>query len=490
MTPAGAGPQIVRFLKHSTVYAVGNVMNRAGALLLLPLYTNYLTTAQYGALELFYVVSAIVSGLLSVGIAHATLRFYFEYDAERDRRAVVSSNLFASFAIAVAGAWIVGLFRVPLAEMVFGTPGYATGVVIILATMVLELSSQVCLAYLRAREYSVLFVSIAFGKLVVQCGANAYLVAILAAGVQGVLLGNLLAVAAGWLVLVVFTVRRCGLRFELAKTLPSLRYSFPFVLSAIVAWISGSIDRILINKFLTLQALGVFALAAKFASLIDHLIGESFNRSYGAFRFSIMKSADAGDVHVRLVRYLFVVTLCTGLLIALFASDVLRVMAKPEFWPAAEVLPLLVLASTLQVLCYPLNTGILYAKRTGYFFYIGLASAATSAGANLLLIPLLGLQGAALAHVTVAILSVVLNDRISQRFFAVRYEWRRMGTAALLAVIAYLVARPFDDASLAASLLGKGMVYGGFLVSLAVLGVLTRAEMDWLRGRLVALRGA
>ncbi len=70
---------IGRFFRHSSVYAFGNVLNRLGAFVLLPVYTNYLTVSQYGAIELFYTIAAVVSSLLSIGIAHATLRFYFEY---------------------------------------------------------------------------------------------------------------------------------------------------------------------------------------------------------------------------------------------------------------------------------------------------------------------------------------------------------------------------------------------------------------------------
>ena len=79
---------IGRFFQHSAIYALGNALNRVGAFLLLPLYTRYLSVGQYGSLELYYSISAVVSSLLSVGIAHATLRFYYEYDGESDRRAV------------------------------------------------------------------------------------------------------------------------------------------------------------------------------------------------------------------------------------------------------------------------------------------------------------------------------------------------------------------------------------------------------------------
>ena len=68
---------IKRFFKHSSIYAIGNILNRIGAFLLLPIYTTYLTVVEYGTLEMFYLVSSVVSGILAIGIAHATLHYAF-----------------------------------------------------------------------------------------------------------------------------------------------------------------------------------------------------------------------------------------------------------------------------------------------------------------------------------------------------------------------------------------------------------------------------
>ncbi|HBP87915.1 MAG TPA: hypothetical protein DD706_09485, partial [Nitrospiraceae bacterium] len=58
-----------RLFKHSSIYALGGIVNRAGAFILLPLYTSYLTPSEYGTLELVYGVTALVSSLLGVGLA-------------------------------------------------------------------------------------------------------------------------------------------------------------------------------------------------------------------------------------------------------------------------------------------------------------------------------------------------------------------------------------------------------------------------------------
>lgn len=475
------GSQILRFFKHSGVYAIGNVLNRSGAFILLPLYTNYLVPSEYGSLELFYVVSAVFSGFLSVGIAHATLRFYFDYDSAADRNSVVTTNLIASMLITTTGALAVGYWRKNLSVAVFGNTGYADGISIILITMVLELSSQVCLAYLRARELSFLFVILSLVKLLVQCGTNTYLVVYRSAGVEGVLFGNMLAVGVGWLILIVFTIRNCGLRFEMGKAIPCLKYSFPFLLSTLTALVSSNLDRILITRYRSMALLGTFALATKFSGLLDFVIGEPFNRSYGAFRFSIMKDPDAGSIQARVVRYLFVVSVSVALGIALFAKDVLRLMSNPDYWESVDVLPILLIAGTFQILSYPFQTGVLYAKRTRYVFYINLLLTAVSISSNFLLIPRFGVIGACLTLLACSALGAFMNNQVSQKYFPVKYDWGLMASSGGCAALAFIAARILTPQALIPGLLVKTAVFIGFLLLVVASGSVTREEIVWIR---------
>ena len=170
----GQKKDISRFFKHSYIYAVGNIINRIGAFLLLPVYTNYLTTSEYGAIELFYAVSAVVFGFLSMGIAHATLRFYFEYDELADKHQVVSTNYVSSLIVSIIGVVFVGFWYKEISLLIFSSEEYSIGILFVLATIVFELSSQICLAYVRAIEKSLFFVYIAIAKLLIQVSVNIY----------------------------------------------------------------------------------------------------------------------------------------------------------------------------------------------------------------------------------------------------------------------------------------------------------------------------
>lgn len=472
-----------RFFRHSTIYAIGSIVNRAGAFLLLPLYTSHLTTGEYGTLELYYVIAAVVSGLLSVGIAHATLRFYFDYTEQRDRDALVTTNLIASFAISGIGVLLLLLAAEPASRWVLGSPGPEWAMPIVLATLVFELSSQVSLAYLRARELSVFFVALSVAKLAVQCIANAVALLRFDAGVVGILFGNFLAVALGWVVLTAFVVSRCGLRFEIGKIAPVLRYSLPFLYITVLALLSANLDRLLINSLISIEAVGLYALAQKFAKLIGDLIGEPFNRAYGSFRFSIMNHPDAAAIQARIFRYAAMALSAVALGVAYFAVDVIRIMASDSYLPASRLVPPLALAASIAVLSYVTQTGVLYAKRSNALFRITLIRTAVVATLAYPVIAAFGLAGICALAILDAILGLVLTHRASQRDFPVSYDLGRLGLLSLLAATFYAAALPATLLAPVASITAKCALFLLFALVLLFTPVLTSEERQWLSER-------
>ena len=68
---------------------------------MVPVYTHYLTPADYGVLEILTLVSVILSMILSVRLESAVVRFYFEYNDTEDRNSLISTVLIFVCAIAI-----------------------------------------------------------------------------------------------------------------------------------------------------------------------------------------------------------------------------------------------------------------------------------------------------------------------------------------------------------------------------------------------------
>ncbi len=431
-------------IKHSGIYGIGNILGKLGVFLMIPVYTRYLTPADYGTLELFYTTTTILKTFLAVGIAHATLRFFFEYEAASERKKVISTALIATFFFGLIGTVFLFAFAGGLSSALFGTAQYGGLFRLVAFTFLLELSMEVSLAYLRASEKSVFFISVSIFQLIARIGVSVALLVFLGQGIKGILIGDLCGVALAWLILTVFTVRFSGVSIDIKKLKEILHYSFPLALGSLSFLVIGTSDRYIMNSFIGVGAIGLYALAYRFGSVIQSLYTEPFTKSYGPYRFSIMKRTDAGVFYSRVLTYFLFGYLFLGLGVSVLSEEVIALMAARPFWDSYRIVPIMVLASAGGGCYYILQIGIYIEKKTRYVPQILFCSAAVNVLLNFILIPPLGATGAALTLVATNASTCALTYIVSQRLMPIDYEFGRIIKLAAAAGVIYAASLLVD----------------------------------------------
>jgi O-antigen/teichoic acid export membrane protein len=455
-----------RLFKTSSVYLIGNVANRIGAFILLPLYTHQLSVQQYGVLELIYSTISMISVLLSLGLSHATLRFYFDYKNKKDQNAVITTNLVVMAALSACGILVLLFYKEPLASFILNDANYAPVLIICSAIIAMELTAEILLAYLRAKEWAFLFVGVAVLRLVVQLSMSWFFLVIRNEAVLGVLKANLASICISWAITFVVVIKNCGFSFDRKMVIPILKYSLPFALGGIIAVARESvIDRFLLKEFVSMEAVGVYGLAAKFSSLLGFLLAEPFNRSYGAFRFTIIREDNSASIQSMVVHYLFVGATFLSLGISIFAPDIIKVMATTQYVDAAQLVPILLVGSVGNVLTYCFQTGILYSKETKQLFKISLGSAVFGLSANYVLIQSFGIVGAAISFSLTQLLISWWTNWKSQKFFPVQYPICNMLRIGILGICIYWLNTLWELDSIGMSIVWKLTLVCLFLFS-------------------------
>ena len=97
------GAELKRLGKHSAIYGLGGLVSRILAVLLLPLYTRYLSPSDYGKVETLIALTTVIGIVLRMGIHSAFFRFYFDSKDPADRRRVVRTSFWFTMAMATAG---------------------------------------------------------------------------------------------------------------------------------------------------------------------------------------------------------------------------------------------------------------------------------------------------------------------------------------------------------------------------------------------------
>ena len=150
--------EIKFLLTHSSIYGLGTVVSQLVAFLLLPVYTRYLTPTDYGVLETIGVSSGIIGLVVTVGIARALSRFYYESEKETERNKVVSTTYITYSAIACLALPLLFLLSDPLATVLFKSGHYGFFFIISFTSLILGGLVDIGIMYLRLIKKPFVFI--------------------------------------------------------------------------------------------------------------------------------------------------------------------------------------------------------------------------------------------------------------------------------------------------------------------------------------------
>ncbi|UCH34987.1 MAG: oligosaccharide flippase family protein, partial [Armatimonadota bacterium] len=299
--------EIAKVFRHAMVYGVASVTSGVIGFIMIPVYTRCLSPAEYGIVELLQLTSNVLGIVLGMGFGTAVLRFYFQYDSERDRHEVISTALAVLVAVGT-GVTILLLFGSEwLGRLVLGESGYGLFAALMLLTSLFGLVLIVPLAYVRALERSALYGGIAIGRLLLGLTLNIVFVVVLRMGVLGVLLSALVVALVSAIGLLGGTLRKVRLAVSRVKLRQMATYGGPLVPASLSMFVLHFADRFFLERAASLEQVGLYALGYKFAMMLPMLVMEPFGLVWGAAMFAVAKRDDARDIYGKVCTYFFCV---------------------------------------------------------------------------------------------------------------------------------------------------------------------------------------
>ena len=203
------------------------------------------------------------------------------------------------------------------------------------------------------------------------------------------------------------------------------------------------VDRLILQRFTSLAVVGIYSVGVAVGKAPFDLVGNGIHWAIVPFFYATATQQSEQRSNAMLARvatYNVVVLAGLGLATVLFGRDLIELLASARFLDAASVLPVIVAGAFVRALSYIPIKGIYLRGKTGSLPLIVAAGAVVNVAMNVLLIPRVGMIGAAwasLAGSSVTVLGIVL---VSQRLYPIPYEYGRMAKVVLTAC-AVAVAR-------------------------------------------------
>ena len=376
-------------LKNTFLLFLGNFGSKFISFFLVPLYTNYMTTLEYGTVDFMVIICTVIIPIITFNISESVMRY--EMDKNKNENAIIGAGIFV---------WVISLLITlilfPFLKIYNVTTDYALLLSIYIGSFSL---SQILLCFLRGREqllkYSIINI---IQTLIIAC-TNILLLCVLRKGINGYIISFIIGY--------VITILLCLIYGKVLKNIKNmiidkavlysmLKYSIVLIPYSLMWWIMNSLDKVMITNMISFDANGLYAVSYKLPSIII-IFTTIFNQ---AWMFSAVKQKDSDnkdEYTQKIYDLLFDVVLLFSVLIILVLKPLMRIYAGVDFFESwIYTVPLIVGSAFLTLGTFISNEYSAHKDNWG-FLKTSALGAIVNIILNIILINLMGIIGAALA---------------------------------------------------------------------------------------------
>lgn len=247
---------------NTLIFTIGSLGSKIITFFLVPLYTNYLTTTQYGTADLVINFANMLLPVISLVIQDSVLRFSLSKDCEP--KSVIINALW----IFIFGT----IFSFALYPLLGLYPAIKEWRLYLILTLICYNANNILSCYTKAKEKNKLYAFSGILQTFILASLNIVLIVFVKTGVKGYLLSNLIAHLVTDFVLFFGSGTHKDLKSpKINKPLMKsmLAYSVPLIANNISWWILTSSDKIMLEQYISADAVGLYTAASKIPNLLS-----------------------------------------------------------------------------------------------------------------------------------------------------------------------------------------------------------------------------
>jgi O-antigen/teichoic acid export membrane protein len=258
-------------------------------------------------------------------------------------------------------------------------------------------------------------------------------------GVLGRYYGSLIANVIFLIIYILIIYRNAILNLNLPQIKKGLLFSLPLVPSTFLHIIINVADRIILERYVTLAALGIYSVSYTLGIVLQIFAYSSY-LAFEPIIFSKIGKVDFSQTVIKIRRYYLYVIFCLSFLYALFSKEILYMMASSKFSSGYKVIPIIILSTIFLSENYLFGTILIGIKKTKISLILNLIGAVINVIVNLLLIPIIGIYGAAISTlasylVMFYLFYFYLNKHMGMKFLKINKDIISLLVGSLLAYI-------------------------------------------------------
>jgi O-antigen/teichoic acid export membrane protein len=469
--------------KHALIFGMAPLLRKLVGLIVVPLYTHYLSTRDYGEIELLSMATGLLGLVLSLEMRAGYLRMWAA--VPNGRAGLLAGTTCLLAALGAFGAVLLLVTAEPLSDALLGRWigwGYAT---VLALGLFADILSLVFNATLQAALRSTLMVTLSVAQFAVSLSITAFCVMYLRTGPIGVFLGGAVASILALLVMARVCIAESGWAAPHRETMAALvRFSLPLLLAALMFFVVGNADRFIVSRFLSVGDLGLYAMAWTLAGLVTTLIFKPVQTSLDVWRYTMHDLPDGAGQFANTFRVVMALMGLAAVGLATLGCDAFTRVVDPAFVPAVAYVPWLCGAVVLQAGYSIVASAFFIKDATSRWTRLFAISAAVQVASSLALVPFAGLIGAALAMLVANLFLYAGAAVQGQQLWRVPYPHAATLTMTILVVALPGLRNRLALPNLTSAMLADIATLGLFLLALFMLRMVRMTDVATLPGLL------
>ncbi len=377
--------------KNTIIIFIGKVCTQLISFLLLPLYTGYLTTKQFGVVDLIQTYVTLLVPLITLELEMSVFRWLIDARGkDKDTKTVISNNFF------VLGIGLTIFTILYIIVTCFWNIPYRW---LILFDIIVCTCSGNFLQIARGFGKTVDFAISCILTGVTTIISNIFLIVFCGMGSDGMIISmavaNLVCSLYLFFRLKLYNLIDFGLiNKKLIKEMN--KYSIPLIPNGVSWWVVNVSDRTIISVVLGTAANGLYAVSNKFPTILNSLLG-IFNLSWSESAALHINAPDRDKFFSDVCNTITKLFTCLGVGMIACMPFVFPILVNAKFDGAYNYIPILVLGTIFNVVIC-LYSGVYIAKKlTVQVALTSVIGAVINILINLVFVKYIGLYAAALS---------------------------------------------------------------------------------------------
>lgn len=433
--------KIKELASDTAVYGLSSVVARFLNYLLVPFYTGFFAPGEYGVISLIFAAFVFLNVIFTFGMESSYIRYGSEREGSKDVFRTIQSTMFAAGTVFALLMYFSSGWMMPLLSL----EGAEAGSIYLMLIGILWFDALGIVPYaeLRLVRKSFTYATYRIFNVIINLSLNIYLIAGLGMGIEAVLWSNLAASAITTIGLWIHTRSQLAGRFDIPILKKVLLFGLPYVPNGLGFAINEAVDRFYLNSMSpeAIQAIygiayspeditGIYNACYKLG-IFMMLTVQMFRMAWQPFFMKYAKAEDNRVVFAQVFDWFNIFAGIIFVVISLFVAEIAAIrmpfmdgstLINDRYWAGLSIVPVLLLAYWFQGWFVVFSAGIFIKEKTKLLPGITLAGSVITVSLNFILVPIMGMMGAAIATLTCyAVISVVLLH-YSQKALQVRYR--------------------------------------------------------------------